>query len=63
MESIAQIINFKKEIEQISLNLFKIESELNVLELLNPRPTKIISILSKGSLISYFGICPPFFSQ
>ena len=51
MESIAQIINFKKEIEQISLNLFKIESELNVLELLNPIPAKIISILSNPELL------------
>lgn len=51
MESIAQIINFKKEIEQISLNLFNIESELNVLELLNPIPAKIISILSNPELL------------
>lgn len=51
MESIAQIINFKKDIELISLNLFKIESELNVLGLLNPIPSKIISILSNPELL------------
>ena len=51
MESIAQILNFKKDIELISLNMFKIESELNVLSLLNPIPTKIISTLSNPELL------------
>ena len=51
MKSISQIINFKKDIEKISLNLFNIESELNVLELLNPIPAKIISILSNPELL------------
>ena len=46
MSSIAQILNFKKDIELISLNMFKIQSELNVLQLLNSIPTKIISTLS-----------------
>lgn len=31
MESITQVLNFKKNIELISLNMFKIELELNVL--------------------------------
>lgn len=51
MESIAQILNFKKDIELISLNMYKIQSELNVLELLNPVPSKIISILSNPELL------------
>lgn len=51
MESIAQILNFKKDIELISLNMFKIESELNVLSLLNPIPSKIISTLSNPELL------------
>lgn len=51
MESIAQILNFKKDIELISLNMFKIESELNVLELLNPIPSKIVSTLSNPELL------------
>ena len=51
MESIAQILNFKKDIELISLNMFKIESELNVLELLNPIPSSIISVLSNPELL------------
>lgn len=51
MESISQILNFKKDIELISLNLYKIESELNVLELLNPIPSKIISVLSNPELL------------
>ncbi len=49
MESISQILNLKKDIELISLNLYKIQSELNVLELLNP--SKIISILSNPELL------------
>ncbi len=51
MESIAQILNFKKDIELISLNMYKIQSELNVLELLNPIPNKIISTLSNPELL------------
>lgn len=51
MNSIAQILNFKKDIELISLNMFKIESELNVLELLNPIPSNIVSILSNPELL------------
>lgn len=51
MSSIAQILNFKKDIELISLNMFKIQSELNVLQLLNSIPTKIISTLSNPELI------------
>lgn len=51
MESVAQIINFKKDIEAISLNMFKIESKLNVLELLNPIPDDIVNILSDSELL------------
>lgn len=51
MQSISQILNFKKDIEQISLNIFKIKSELNVLELLKSIPSKIVSILSNPELL------------
>lgn len=51
MSSIAQILNFKKDIELISLNIFKIQSELNILQLLNSIPIKIISTLSNPELI------------
>ncbi|MCM1131030.1 MAG: hypothetical protein NC310_05345, partial [Roseburia sp.] len=43
--------NFKKDIELISLNMYKIQSELNDLELLDPIPSKIISKLSNLKLL------------
>lgn len=51
MESIAQIIKFKKDIELISLNLFQIESNLNVIELLKEIPQKIVGLLTDPELI------------
>lgn len=51
MESIAQINQLKKDIENISLNMYIIQSNLNVLELINPIPGDIYSLLSNPELI------------
>lgn len=51
MASITQFSNFKKDIESISLNMFKIQSSLNVLELLDPIPDEIITQISDPELL------------
>ena len=50
MESIAQINQLKKDIENISLNMYIIQSNLNVLELINPIPGDVYSLLSNPEL-------------
>lgn len=51
MASITQIANFKKDIESISLNMFKIQSLIKVIELLNPIPDEIITQLSDQEIL------------
>lgn len=51
MASITQITNFKKDIESISLNIFKIQSSINVIELLNSIADEIITQLSDPELL------------
>ena len=46
MQSIPQIDNLRKSINSISLNLHNFQSSLNVINLLNPVPSDIISLLS-----------------
>lgn len=51
MQSISQILNFKKGIENISLNLYQIQSVLNMVELLESIPNELKSILTNPELI------------
>lgn len=50
MESITQINQLKKTIENISLNMYIIQSNLNVLDLMNPIPSDVYSQLSNPEL-------------
>lgn len=51
MESISQIDSLQKSIKNISLNLFQIESALNVVDLLNPLPDNINNLLTDPELL------------
>lgn len=50
MEIIAKINQLKKDIEKISLNMYIIQSNLNVLELVNPIPSNVYSLLSNPEI-------------
>ena len=51
MESITQLNQLRNNIDSISLNLYIIESNLHLIEMLNPIPDKIIELLSDEELI------------
>lgn len=52
MESITQLNQLRNSIDSISLNLYIIESNLHLIEMLNPIPDKIIELLSDEQLVS-----------
>ena len=52
MESIAQIYQLRNNIDSINLNLYIIQSNLNLIELLNPVPNEIIELLSNEDLLN-----------
>ena len=52
MESIAQLNQLRNSIDSISLNLYIIESNLHLVDMLNPIPNKIIELLSDEQLVS-----------
>lgn len=52
MESIAQLNQLRNSIDSISLNLYIIESNLHLTEMLNPIPDKILELLSDEVLVN-----------
>ena len=50
MESIAQLNQLRNDIDSINLNLYIIESNLNLIEMLNPIPDEILELLSNDEL-------------
>ena len=52
MESIAQLNQLRNSIDSINQNLYIIQSNLDLIELLNPIPGKILELLSDEELVS-----------
>ena len=50
MESIAQLNQLRNKIDSINLNLYIIESNLHLIEMLNPVPDEILKLLSNDEL-------------
>ena len=50
MESIAQLNQLRNNIDSINLNLYIIESNLHLIEMLNPVPDEILKLLSNDEL-------------
>ncbi len=52
MESITQLNQLRNNIDSISLNLYIIESNLNLIEILDPIPDEILNLLSDETLLN-----------
>ncbi len=52
MESIAQLNQLRNNIDSINLNLYIIESNLHLIETLDPIPNEILNLLSDETLLN-----------